>query len=320
MAIKKQTLVEKERQREDLGFGTKVTSENARLVRPDGSFNVRKLHQSFEARANIYHRLIKMHWAKFGLIILGFYFLVNLIFGFLYYSIGIEHLIGISSNDHLSDFWEAFYFSSQTLTTVGYGKISPEGYLTSFVAAVEALIGLMLFAIMTGLLYGRFSRPNPKLLFSSKAIIAPYLDINGLMFRIANEKNNQLMNVKLSLVFSRNEETDGIVVRRYYSLETERASVLFLPTAWTVVHPIIKESVLYGQTQESLKQSDGEFIVSVEAINDTMIDPVHTRMSYLYNELIWGAKFKSMLEPIGLEYVLDLSKINEVDSIKLNKY
>lgn len=319
MAIK-QTLVEKERQREDLGFGTKVTSENARLVRSDGSFNVRKLHQSFEARANIYHRLIKMHWLKFGLVIIGFYVLVNLIFGTVYYFIGIEHLEGVSSVDHLSDYWEAFFFSSQTLTTVGYGKISPAGYLTSFVAAVEALFGLMLFAIMTGLLYGRFSRPNPKLLFSSKAIIAPYLDINGLMFRIANEKNNQLMNLKLSLVFSRNENTDGNIVRRYYTLETERASVLFLPTAWTVVHPITKESVLFNQTAESLRSSDGEFIVSVEAINDTMIDPVHTRMSYLYNELIWGAKFRPMLEPVGLEYVLDLSKIDEVDKVELNEY
>jgi inward rectifier potassium channel len=319
MAIK-QTLVEKEKQREDLGFGTKVTSENARLVRPDGSFNVRKLHQSFEARANIYHRLIKMHWLKFGLVIVGFYILVNLIFATLYFLIGIEHLAGVSSEDNLSNFWEAFFFSSQTLTTVGYGKISPAGYLTSFVAAVEALIGLMLFAIMTGLLYGRFSKPDPKILFSSKAIIAPYLDINGLMFRIANEKNNQLMNLKLSLIFSRNENTNGNIVRRYYTLETERSSVLFLPTAWTVVHPITKKSVLFGETTDTLRKSDGEFIVSVEAINDTMIDHVHTRMSYLYNELIWGAKFKSMLEPVGLEYVLDLSKIDEVDKVELNEY
>jgi inward rectifier potassium channel len=232
--------------------------------------------------------------------------------------VGVEHLVGISSEDELSDFWEAFFFSSQTLTTVGYGKISPNGYLTSFVAAVEALVGLMIFAIMTGLLYGRFSRPDPKLLFSSKALIAPYLDINGLMFRIANEKNNQLMNVKLSLIFSRNEKSNGEIVRRYYTLETERSSVLFLPTAWTVVHPITETSKLYNETAESLKKCDGEFIISVEAINDTMIDPVHVRKSYLYSELEWGAKFTPMLEPVENEYVLDLSKINNYTPSILN--
>lgn len=320
MARKKESLVEQEKHREDLGFGTKVTSEKARLVTPDGHFNVRKLHQSFEARANIYHRLIRMHWLKFGVLIFIFYFFVNLIFGSIYYSIGIENLEGISSVDELSDFWEAFFFSSQTLTTVGYGKISPVGYLTSFVSAMEALTGLMSFAIMTGLLYGRFSRPNPKLLYSSKAIIGPYLDINGFMFRIANEKNNQLMNVKVSLIFSRNETSKGEVIRKYYTLETERNQVLFLPTVWTVVHPITDKSVLYNQTAESLTKCDGEFIISVEAINDTMTDPVHSRKSYLYNELFWGAKFKPMLEAVGTEYVLDLSKIDSLDAVELNQY
>jgi inward rectifier potassium channel len=311
------SLVEQEKQREDLGFGTKVTSDKARLVSSDGQFNVKKLHQSFEAKANIYHRLIRMNWIRFALLIVLFYFIVNLIFAGIYFAIGIEHLEGINSQDELSDFWEAFFFSSQTLTTVGYGKISPS-YLTSFIAAVEALIGLMIFAIMTGLLYGRFSRPDPKLLFSSKALISPYLDINGLMFRIANEKHNQLMNVKLTIVFSRNEFENGTAIRRYYTLETERSSVLFLPTAWTVVHPITEKSKLFNETAESLKKCDGEFIISIEAVNDTMTDPVHVRKSYLYNELEWGAKFSPMLEPIENEYVLDLSKIDNFTPFPLN--
>ncbi len=234
--------------------------------------------------------------------------------------IGVEHLLGVEAADPLTDFWEAFFFSSQTLTTVGYGRISPEGYLTSFIAALEALIGLMIFAIMTGLLYGRFSRPNPKVIYSSKAIISPYLDINGLMFRIANEKSNQLMNVKVSVILSRNEMSNGNLIRRYHSLETERSTVLFLPTAWTVVHPITKESVLYGQTLEQLQKCDAEIIVNLEGVNDTMTDPIHTRKSYLYNEILWGAKFQGMLEPVGQEYVLDLSKIDSAKEIALNEY
>ncbi|MFT5883844.1 MAG: inward rectifier potassium channel [Arcticibacterium sp.] len=320
MAKKKESLVEQEKLREDLGFGTQVTSEKARLVNPDGGFNVKKLHQSFEARANIYHRLVKMDWLRFFTLVLAFYFLVNMIFGLVYYVIGVKHLLGVEASNPLSDFWEAFFFSSQTLTTVGYGRISPEGYLTSFVAALEALIGLMIFAIMTGLLYGRFSRPNPKILYSAKAIISPYLDINGLMFRIANEKSNQLMNVKVSVILSKNEISNGKIIRKYHTLETERSSVLFLPTAWTVVHPITQKSVLYGQTLEQLQKCDAEIIINLEGTNDTMTDPIHARKSYLYNEIISGAKFKPMLEPIGVKYVLDLSKIDAIDKADLNEY
>ena len=318
MALRKESLVEKEQKREDLGFGTKATSESARLMRPDGSFNVRKLNQSLEARLNIYHRLVRMPWFPFFVVISMFYLEVNLVFGTMYYMIGVENLSGVNPNDGLSDFWEAFFFSSQTLTTVGYGHISPQGYLTSFLASIEALIGLMIFAIMTGLLYGRFSRPNPMVIFSKNAIISPYLDITGLMFRMVNEKTNQLMNVEVNIILSRNEtDEDGSVKRRYYTLGLERQRVKFFSTVWTVVHPITEKSILYKETPSSLKASDTEFIIAVEGINDTMTDPVHARKSYLYNEIIWGAKFDPILEAEEDQYVIDLSRINEYTKVNL---
>ncbi|MGR3809159.1 ion channel [Jiulongibacter sp. NS-SX5] len=307
-----------EQNREDSGFGTKATSTSARLIRPDGSFNVERLNQPFESRVNLYHRLISMHWLKFGMVILLFYFFLNSIFAGIYYLIGVEHLQGISVEHGMNAYWEAFFFSSQTLTTVGYGQISPVGYIASFAATLEAFLGLLTFAIMTGLLYGRFSRPNPRIRYSENALISPYLNITGFMFRMANERHNQLMEVEVTIMFTRNELEDGELKRKYYSLPLERNKIKYLATSWTVVHPITKDSVLYGETPESLAESDGEFLISVAAINDTMSDPVHSQKSYLYDELVWGAKFYPVLKDVDGRYQIDLADIGNYEMAELN--
>ncbi|SOE19828.1 inward rectifier potassium channel [Spirosomataceae bacterium TFI 002] len=319
MAHKKQSLVEKEKKRQDFGFGTKATSTQARLVKADGDFNVIKLGQSFEVKLNLYHRLITMHWSRFVGLIFAFYILLNFIFAVIYYAIGIEHLNGVFAQNGLTQFQEAFFFSSQTLTTVGYGQISPTGFLTSMIAAIEALLGLMSFAIMTGLLYGRFSRPTPFIKFSKKALISPYLDTNALMFRCVNERSNQLMNVSVSIILSRNEEVKGNLIRKYYTLDLEREKVKFFPMSWTIVHPITKGSPLLGQTPESLAASDSEIVVALEGTNDTLSDPIYARHSYLYSELTWGAKFQSILETEGDAYILKIQDIDKCESAILNE-
>lgn len=316
--MKKENLVEKEKQREDTGFGTIAVSTSARLVNQDGNFNVKKIGQSFEARVNLYHKLITMSWAKFATVSLVFYLCINLSFGIIYYEIGIENLMGVNKDHGLSEFWEAFFFSSQTLTTVGYGRVSPTGYITNIIASVEAFLGLLSFSILTGLLYGRFSRPVPRILYSEKAIIAPYLDINGLMIRIANEKSNQLINVETSLTFSRNETTDGNLKRMYYNLPLERSKVKFFAMSWTLVHPITDKSVLFGETLESLAASDAEILLAFEGTNDTFADPIYSRKSYLYDEIEMGKKFKPMLEGVEESYVLNLDKLSDREEARLN--
>ncbi len=319
MRLRRNTLVEREKQREDSGFGTNATSTTARLIDQSGNFNVKKIGQSLEARVNLYHKLITMTWPKFALVALGFYLTVNLSFGIVYYFIGIENLMGVDKSHGLSDFWEAFFFSSQTMTTVGYGRVSPVGYITNIIASVEAFLGLLSFSILTGLLYGRFSRPVPRILYSEKAIIAPYLDINGLMVRMANEKSNQLINVEASMIFSRNEIENGMVKRKYYGLDLERSKVKFFAMSWTLVHPITEKSVLFGETPESLKASDAEVLVSVEGTNDTFADYIHSRKSYLFDEIEMGRKFKPMLlESTGDTYLLDLTKLSDTSEIELN--
>ncbi|MFN3847849.1 MAG: ion channel [Spirosomataceae bacterium] len=317
----KDTLVEREKSRQDLGFGTKLTERSTRLINKDGLFNVRRKGQSFEAWLNAYHRLIVMSWRKFVFLIFVYYTFLNLLFAGIYYLIGIEHLTGIDTSTAHAQFWDAFFFSSQTLTTVGYGRIAPTGFLMSFVAAIESLIGLTTFAIITGLVYGRFSRPNPKIRFSKNIIVAPYLDTNGLMFRMVNERSNQLINVTVSLLMSRIEERNGHPYRRYYALDLERNKVTFFPTNWTIVHPITKESPLFGETAETMKASDTEFLIALEGTDDTFADAVYTRTSYLHNELVFGAKFKQMLETdeIGNTYVLDLDLVDDFERVGLNQ-
>lgn len=316
---KKNLLVERERNRQDLGFGTKMTDSRTRLITNNGQFNVKRVGQSFEAWLNTYNRLITIRWSTFFLLVLLVYLILNLVFAGLYYFIGVEHLAGVDMATTHSQFWDSFFFSAQSLTTVGYGRIAPIGFAASFVAGIEALTGLMMFAIITGLLYGRFSRPNPRILFSKNALIAPYLDTNALMFRMVNEKSNQIINMEVSLVLSKVEERNGVKNRQYYGLTLERAKVNFFPTNWTIVHAITEDSPFYGETPESLAASDAEFMIATQGIDDTFADPVHKRHSYFHDELVWGAKFKPMLENDGEEsYILDLSKIDDYDNVPLN--
>ena len=316
-------LVEQEEKRQDLGFGTKLNDSFSRLVNKDGSFNIRRSNETFWDRVNLYNRLITMGWRKFLSLVLGLYMTENLIFAGLYMLAGPEHLKGL---DDVTDatpvgrFWGAFFFSAQTLTTVGYGHISPVGYLTSMIAALESMIGLLAFALVTGLLYGRFSRPSAHVRFSKQAVFAPYLDVNAWMFRIINARSNQLIDVEIIVTMSRLEaKPDGTRIRKYYTLTLERSKVAFFPTNWTLVHPITNESPLHGCTPEELAESDAEFLILLRATDDTFAQAVHRRYSYRHDEVLWGRKFQPMFDGSQHSMVtLDLNKLDDTDEAILN--
>jgi inward rectifier potassium channel len=234
--------------------------------------------------------------------------------------IGVEHLQGVIGETFWEKFWEAFFFSSQTITTVGYGRISPVGVLASSVAALESMIGLLAFAVATGLLYGRFSRPTAELVYSKKSLIAPYQDKTAWMFRIANARDNQLIEVEVQVVLSRIEPVEGgKAARRFYSLKLERSKVSFLSLSWTIVHPIDDESPLKGVTPEEFRESDTEFLVLIKAFDDTFSQTVHTRSSYNFDEVTWGAKFKPMFreDDGGKDVHLNLNRISECERAEL---
>ena len=283
----------------------------------DGSFNTIRIGESRFRFYDIYHQLITMPWLKFFGIIICAYFITNLFFASLYFSIGVEHLTGtIREADSFHKFLEAYFFSSQTLTTVGFGRLAPIGTITSSVAAVESMLGVLVFAIATGLLYGRFSKPRAKLIYSEHAIIAPYRNGSGLMFRMANMRNNQLIEVEVSITLS--YISKGATNRTFDKLKLERDKISLFPTSWTIVHPIDEESPFYNLSEQELHDMKAEVIILLKAFDDTFSQTIYSRTAYHSDEIIYGRKFLPMF---GIDdhnrTILDLRKVNAMEKVEL---
>lgn len=303
----------------ELGFGSNAKARSARFVNKDGSFNVKRSGLTLIQNLHIYHTLIEMSWLKFSIVTLSFYTLINILFAFLYVIVGVEHLVGILGNTFVDKFWEAFFFSAQTLTTVGYGRISPAGFVASMIAAMESMVGLMGFAIVTGILYGRFSRPTAKIIFSENAIIAPYRGINALEFRIVNQRKNQLIEVEVQVLLSMNKLIDGQRKGVFLDLPLEAKKVNFFPLPWTIVHPIDKNSPIDQYTSQDLIDADAEIIIMVKAYDDSFSQNVYKRYSYTAAEIIWGAKFNLIYKNGEDGYVnLMLNQFQEIEKVPLN--
>ncbi|WP_179413397.1 ion channel [Mucilaginibacter sp. E4BP6] len=304
---------------DDLGFGYQPVMKNQPLINKDGSPNVKRKGLSFFNTADNYHKLITMSLGKFSLLVVITYFTINVVFALIYVIIDPNGLYGIKDDSGLNHFWEAFFFSAQTITTVGYGHIYPKGMATNSVAAFESMLGLLSFAMATGLLYGRFSKPSAKIIYSKNIIVAPYNDnCRGLMFRLANERMNILVDLSIEVVFSYNEDIDGKLVRRFFPLELERKLVSILTLNWTVVHPLNENSPLKGMTLEDLKKSEAGFAILLRSFDDAFSQTVHSRTAYLSEEIVWGAKFKPVFDRAADgRIILDLSKINHFDLVDL---
>ncbi len=302
----------------DTGFGNSANAQGERLVNNDGSFNVIRKGLPLLSRVNLYHDLIRMKWNTFNLWVLFSFIVINFIFTLLYIMAGTEQLQGLQSTTPAGTWFEVFTFSAQTFSTVGYGRINPVGHWAGAISTIESLVGIMVAALLTGLVFARFARPNARLAYSKWAIIAPYTDINALMFRVANERNNQLVECEGEVLFSFIETESNL--RRFITLELERKRVTSLALSWTIVHPINDNSPLKGLSLNDLKEMDAEFIFIFKGFDDTYSQTVYTRNSYHANELIWGAKFTPMFNRSsknqGTELLLH--KISDYSEIQLN--
>lgn len=284
----------------------------------DGSSNVQRKGLSFFERFNVFHELIRMPWWKFLAILFGSYLVINLLFASLYYFTRPDDIAGMIYHSEAEKFMEIFFFSAQSLTTVGYGRLNPTGVFDSALASLEAMIGLLGFAIATGLLYGRFSRPVVHLLFSEQAVVAPYRDMTALMLRVAKKHRSELIDIQASVVMSYVMPEGHQAVRKFANLKLEFTRVNLLTTSWTIVHPIDDESPLLGWNAEDFVKKQVEVLVLLQAYEETFANTVHSRTSYRANEIVVGARFRPMLEA-GEEgsVAIHLDRISALDLVEL---
>lgn len=296
---------------QDPGLGEKIPGARQRLINRDGSFNVRRTGPRW-IDGDWYHYWVTLSWQRFVLALLGWFISLNVLFSLGYLAIGYDHILGAPNVSNWGErFLYTFFFSVQTFNSVGYGVQSPLGIAAGLLSSFEALVGVLTFAIITGLLYARFAKPRARILFSEGAIITPPEPGTGqrrLMFRIANQRSNTLIEVhaQMLLALARPDFT-----RRYYRLKLERDFVTFFPLNWTIVHPIDEESPLLDLTPDDLLQQSAELLILLRGYDDTYAQDIHARSSYRAEEIRWDHRFvRPYQADADGELVLDLNLLH----------
>lgn len=296
----------------DLGFGSVVGGFNEqRLLNRDGTFNSRRRGLPFLTSLSLYHHLLTIGWPRFIAIIVSGYLSANALFALAYLACGPDSLNGPVPSAVGGAFWRAFFFSVETVATIGYGNISPNGMPAHFVMTTESLIGLFVFALGTGILFARFSRPTAAVVFSTRAVVAPYRGKTAFMFRTTNGRTNQLVELEAKVLFSRIEGD----VRKYDQLTLERTRVVFFPLSWTIVHPIDEKSPLFGMTHQEMEAKDAEFMILLAGTDETFSQTVHARSSYKPEEIVFGQRFVNIYNPIDRKGVvsIDVRKLSDTE-------
>jgi inward rectifier potassium channel len=279
----------------DPGLTNQAAGALVRAINRDGTFNVRRKGTRWRD-THPYLYLINIGWPQFVAFAIGSYLVLNTIFASVYWLIGADQLHGAYAPTEFRTFLNVFFFSAQTLTTVGYGGMSPHGLAANVVASIEAMFGVFGFALGTGLLFGRFSKPSAKIGFSEKAVIAPYQDGTALEFRVANRRANLIMELEARVMLMTVERADGVYRRKYANLSLERPAIVFFPLTWTVVHPIDRDSPFYGKSPEDLERMQAELLILMKGYDDTFSQSVHVRYSYRYDEIEWNTRFAPAFE------------------------
>ncbi len=305
----------------DLGFGAKVVEQSTlRLLNRDGSFNVSRGGLSFWESVHLYRTLLRTSWWNFILILFGAFIGANMLFGLLYALSGQGALTGASSLGMAERFLLAFFFSVHTITTVGFGHIAPQNLMADVLVTLEAFLGLSGFALVAGLIFARFEQPHAKILFSDKAVVGAHGRLKGFKLRMANGGQNELLAVQIRILLCMTETIGGIRRRKFHQLVTDRQKTAFFPLDWTVVHTISQDSSLYGLTENDLRERDAEFLILVNAIDDTSSQPVHARSSYKWQEVVWNAQFSDMYRTTrDGRMSVDLRRLHDIDETQIRR-
>jgi inward rectifier potassium channel len=240
---------------------------------------------------DLYHQTLRMGWWAFLLLGGLLYVALNIGFALLYLM-----QPGAIANARPGSFADAFFFSVQTVASIGYGQMYPATIYANLVMTVEAASGLLILALATGLVFARFSRPTARILFSRVAVIGPHNGRPTLSFRLANQRRNQILQAEVTANLLRDEETaEGVMLRRFYELKLQRHRTPVMAMTFTVLHEIDEDSPLSGATAVSLAAINAELVVTATGIDETSADPVHARASYLPDEILWDHRFVDVI-------------------------
>lgn len=308
--------------RQDLGFGDRVIRESQqRLLHRDGTFNVRREGLGFFESWTAYEYLITTSWPRFLFLVGVAYAVTNAVFAFAFWACGPGGIAGPEEPFHgVGRYLKDYFFSVQTLATIGYGHLSPSGLMPNVIVALESLVGLLGIALITGLAFARFARPAVGIRFSDNAVIAPYLDGRGFMFRVVNTHQSELVNAQTRIILARRTSGQGGADRELIPIALERDTIVFFPLSWTIVHPITEESPLHGATEEMLRDWDAEFLIMLSALDETSYQIVHARSSYRAEEIVFGARFKSMLgKNEDGTFSVDVRSLSAIERVELGE-
>lgn len=316
---KNKGVIDRTKSGEDIGLDKSVQKGRQRTINQDGSFNMERRTGNPFGDFQPYHWLITTSWKNFWIALFGFYGVMNVLFATVYYLIGVEQLDGMPGGTEFKQWLYCFFFSAQSYTTVGYGGMHPVGEFANFLATFEAFTGLMTFAIATGTLYGRFSKPISRIKYSKNLIFAPFKDIIGMQFMVANEIKSTLMEMEARVNISWNDVDDfGKPVRKFQQVKLEIDKIAMFPTSWVVNHPIDEESALYGKNLEEIKALDFEVFILLKGFDDVFSQTIYSRHAYMTDSIVWGAKFRRpfFVNDNG-KMVMDLSKVGDYDIMPL---
>ena len=302
----------------DLGFGRVVSQQRElRLLNRNGTFNVQTRGRGLHAFL-AYSNLVSTTWSRFFLFVAVLYLTLNGFFALGYVLCGENGLVNTIDTGIHDPFLKAFFFSIHTSATIGYGSTVPVGLPTNILVALESVVSLLGLAVVTGLVFARFSRPVADILFSQNAVMSWIGNKRAFQFRIINTRNNQIIDLHVRVLVSRFENNaSGVSVRRYYPLNLERESVVFFPLSWTVVHTIDQNSPLYGITEDELCASGAEFLILLTGMDETFSQVVNARSSYRANEIVWDAKFTDIFiyDPEGRMAGVDMKRFHDTARI-----
>ena len=262
---------------------------------------------------DVYHRLFIVSWPQFFALFGAVYLIFNLVFAAIYMldRDGVAHA-------RPGSFGDAFFFSVQTMATVGFGDMYPRDLFANVVVTIEVLLGITTTAVWTALIFSRFSRPTARIMFSEIAVVAPYDGVPTLMFRAANRRRNQILEAQVSVSVLRDEVTaEGREMRRFHDLALARSRTPIFSLSWTVMHPIVAGSPLDGATPASLAREDARFIVTMTGIDETFSATIHARHVYPASLILWNHRFADILgESEDGVPTLDYRRFNQVESLE----